>query len=75
MFSLDLQDVETPCIKLGYKEADKLFFSESPKKIAIAKSMCAECPISAKCLQFALNEEIEFGIFGGSTPQERKAML
>jgi WhiB family redox-sensing transcriptional regulator len=57
------------------KEADKLFFSESPKRIAMAKALCADCPITAKCLQFALDEEIEFGIFGGSTPQERKAML
>lgn len=75
MFSLDLQDVETPCIKIGYKEADKLFFSESPKRIAIAKAMCAECPIAQKCLNFALDQEIEFGIFGGTTPQERKVML
>jgi WhiB family redox-sensing transcriptional regulator len=56
-------------------EADKLFFSESPKRIAMAKDLCASCPITAKCLQFALDEEIEFGIFGGSTPQERKVML
>ncbi len=69
MFTIDLQDVTPPCASIPLKEADKLFFSESPKRIAIAKSMCAECPISAKCLQFALDEEIEFGIFGGATPQ------
>jgi predicted RecB family nuclease len=75
MFTLDLRDVTTPCSTIPLKEADKLFFSESPKRIALAKAMCAECPIVSKCLQFALDEEIEFGIFGGTTPQERKVML
>jgi len=74
MFTLQV-DVVVPCATIPLKEADKLFFSESPKRIAIAKSMCATCPMQAKCLQFAIEEEIEFGIFGGSTPQERKAML
>lgn len=74
MFSLPV-DVPTPCSTMPLKEADKLFFSESPKRIAMAKDLCASCPITAKCLQFALDEEIEFGIFGGSTPNERKVML
>lgn len=70
-----IQDVILPCAELGYKEADKLFFSESPKKIAKAKSLCGQCPAITKCLEYALDQEIEFGIFGGTTPQERKAML
>lgn len=73
MFTLPV-DVATPCSVISLAEADKLFFSESPKRIALAKAMCAECPITNKCLQFALDEEIEFGIFGGTTPQERKAL-
>lgn len=70
-----IQDVTLPCATLTLKESDKLFFSESPKKIAKAKAMCAECPAITKCLEYALDQEIEFGIFGGTTPQERKAML
>lgn len=70
-----IQDVSLPCAELGVKEADKLFFSESPKRIELAKSLCAQCPATAKCLQYALDTEVEFGIFGGTTPQERKAML
>lgn len=67
-------DVKTPCASLPLKEADKLFFSESPKRIAQAKALCAQCPITEKCLQYALDIEVEFGIFGGTTPQERKAL-
>lgn len=67
-------DVKIPCQSIPLAEADKLFFSESAKKQAKAKALCAECPAINECLQFALNQEIEFGIFGGTTPQERKAL-
>ena len=51
-----------------------LFFSELKSKVAKAKAICDTCPVKAQCLEFALSDEIEFGIFGGVTPSERKAM-
>ena len=74
MFVLKV-DVEVPCASMPLKEADKLFFSESPKRIATAKALCADCPMLDKCLQFAIEENIEFGIYGGTTPAERKALI
>ena len=73
MFQMPV-DVVVPCATMPLKEADKLFFSESPKRIAIAKSMCASCPAITQCLEYSLANECEFGIFGGLTPQERKAL-
>ena len=58
------------CIKVD----PDLFFAESPRKVAAAKAICATCPIRTKCLNWALENE-EYGIFGGTTPEERKAML
>lgn len=55
-------------------EQMNLFFSELKSKVAKAKAICDTCPVAKECLDFALSEEIEFGIFGGATPQERKAM-
>lgn len=52
-----------------------LFFSTLPSKVAKAKALCNECSVSNECLEFALNEEIEFGIFGGTTPEERKQLV
>lgn len=52
-----------------------LFFSELKSKVAKAKAICASCEVIEKCLEFALDTEIEFGIFGGATPQERKALV
>lgn len=51
-----------------------LFFSELKSKVAKAKAICATCPVSAQCLDLALQNGDEFGIFGGLTPSERKAL-
>jgi len=54
---------------------EALFFSELPSKVAKAKAICNRCPVQSKCLTFAVQENIEFGIFGGTTPNERKALV
>lgn len=70
-----LADVIPPCATLSPKESDKLFFSEdSAKRQAQAKALCATCPMTQACLEIALSNDLEFGIFGGLTPQERKAL-
>lgn len=56
-------------------ENSELFFSVLASKVAKAKALCNECPVANKCLEFALEEEIEFGIFGGTTPEERKQLV
>jgi WhiB family redox-sensing transcriptional regulator len=54
---------------------EHIMFSELASKVARAKAICASCPVASKCLQFALDEDIEFGIFGGLTRQERLDMM
>lgn len=53
----------------------ELFFGEYASRIHAAKAICATCPVASKCLQFALDDNIEFGIYGGKTPAERKALV
>ena len=70
-----LDEIVPPCAQLPLKEADKLFFSEeSAKRQAQAKALCAQCPMREACLEMALANNEEFGIFGGLTPAERKAL-
>ncbi|MBC9820515.1 WhiB family transcriptional regulator [Terrabacter sp. MAHUQ-38] len=38
-----------------------------------AKLLCASCPVRARCLDHALEFE-EFGVWGGTTPEERDVM-
>ena len=72
---MKLHQVIPPCAKLPIAEADKIFFSEeSAKRQAQAKALCATCPMVQACLDLALENNCEFGIFGGLTPAERKAL-
>lgn len=37
-----------------------------------AKSICSECPLTRQCLQYAIDNSLKDGIFGGMTPKERE---
>ena len=39
-----------------------------------AKQMCFECPVRVECLEDALRGNIQFGVWGGLTPLERRAL-
>jgi WhiB family transcriptional regulator, redox-sensing transcriptional regulator len=40
----------------------------------LAKQLCAECPVADLCLEYSLASEEQFGVWGGLTPRERRAM-
>src|SRR6188472_716915 len=40
-----------------------------------AKIVCQKCPVIAECLADALDNRTEFGVWGGMTERERRAML
>ncbi len=40
-----------------------------------AKQMCVGCPVIAECLADALDNQMEFGVWGGMTERERRALL
>lgn len=40
-----------------------------------AKVMCKACPVVAECLADALDNRTEFGVWGGMTERERRALL
>jgi WhiB family transcriptional regulator, redox-sensing transcriptional regulator len=42
------------------------------KQIARAKTVCAGCPVRHECLEFALSHEQTYGIWGGTTVEERQ---
>jgi len=49
-----------------------LFFSDDPSEQKTAKAMCGECPVRAHCLVYSLESNERFGIWGGTSPAERK---
>lgn len=37
-----------------------------------AKAICAECYVTADCLDYALQHRLEEGVWGGLSPRERR---
>ena len=42
------------------------------RQIARAKKICAGCGVCRECLEFALSHEQVYGIWGGTTPEDRQ---
>ena len=53
-----------------------LFFPERGDVIGVAraKAVCASCPVTAECLQYALEAKEKQGVWGGLSGQERRAI-
>jgi WhiB family redox-sensing transcriptional regulator len=43
-------------------------------QIAAAKSICEQCPATGSCLEFAITTNQEFGVWGGTTEDERRVL-
>ena len=43
-------------------------------EIAAAKAVCEACPVQSQCLRFALKTGQAYGIWGGTTEDERVAI-
>jgi WhiB family redox-sensing transcriptional regulator len=42
---------------------------------AAAKAVCAACPVVRECLDHALEVREPYGVWGGTTPEERAVMI
>jgi len=47
-------------------------FSQIQMKERVAKQVCSECPFKMQCAEYAILGEEDHGIWGGTTPAERK---
>lgn len=55
------------------EEPDQLFVRGAEQRKA--KLVCLGCPVRTECLAEALDNRIEFGVWGGMTERERRALL
>jgi WhiB family redox-sensing transcriptional regulator len=44
------------------------------RQVAAAKAVCARCPVAAQCLAWAAGTGEPAGIWGGTTPEERRLL-
>ena len=59
----------------GQNDLLKLFFSYDQDDIEAAKDICAMCSVAGACLNFALDNRISYGVWGGKDEHERKLIL
>ena len=50
----------------------RIFYPEDSGGTAYAKSICALCPVSPECLQYALDNDEHFGVWGGKSERWRR---
>ncbi|GAA2422949.1 WhiB family transcriptional regulator [Streptomyces glaucus] len=63
---LDWQE-EALCAQTG----SDFFFPEPGSSVREAKRICALCPIRSACLEYALDHDERFGVWGGLSEKER----
>jgi WhiB family transcriptional regulator, redox-sensing transcriptional regulator len=54
-------------------DADELFVRGAEQRQV--RGFCKNCPVRTECLAHALDEKVEFGVWGGMTERERRAVL
>jgi WhiB family redox-sensing transcriptional regulator len=50
----------------------EIFFPERGGSSKAARSVCAQCEVRLNCLEYALKNKEQFGIWGGTTERERR---
>lgn len=51
-----------------------VFFPDRHKNSGLAKKICAGCPVQQECLDYALKTTPRFGIWGGYSVKELRAL-
>ncbi len=57
----------------GSRDPDELFVTGAAQNRV--KAVCFNCPVRTECLADALDNCVEFGVWGGMTERERRALL
>lgn len=55
------------------ENAEDLFVTGADQRRV--RDFCLACPVRTECLAHALDQQVEFGVWGGMTERERRAVL
>ena len=48
------------------------FFPSDGVGVDVARRICATCPVQAPCLEYALRNRVDHGVWGGTSERERR---
>ena len=51
-----------------------VFFPERGGSSKAARAVCSKCNVREQCLEYALNNKEQFGIWGGTSERERRRL-
>ena len=51
------------------------FFPSDGLGVEAAQRICVDCPVQLECLEYALVNRIEHGVWGGKSERERRRIL
>lgn len=51
------------------------FFPSDGVGVEVARRICATCPVVQPCLEYALEQRIDHGVWGGCSERERRRIL
>ncbi len=52
-----------------------MFFPSDGVGVEIARTACEGCPVKTQCLEYAIAERIDHGVWGGCSERERRRII
>jgi WhiB family redox-sensing transcriptional regulator len=51
------------------------FFPSDGVGVEVARRICADCPVKGPCLEYALENRVDHGVWGGTSERERRRIM
>lgn len=52
-----------------------VFFPSDGIGVQVAQRICFDCPVKVDCLEYALADRVDHGVWGGTSERERRRIL
>ncbi|MFD6356682.1 WhiB family transcriptional regulator [Nocardia tengchongensis] len=72
--TIDIDSLSWRDFGLCAQTAPDAFYPDKGESTEPAKQICQRCAVTRECLNYALDNEEQFGVWGGTSPRERRMM-